>query len=88
MNILPALVYLLCLATSLICTLLLARAYRRARTRLLLWSAVSFGFLSINNLLLVADLLMFPTVDLWVWRQAASLLAVCILLYGFIWEAE
>ena len=38
----PQLVYLLCLATSLVCAGLLARAYRRSRHRLLLWCAISF----------------------------------------------
>lgn len=84
----PALVYLLCLGASLICALLLARAWRQTRSRLLLWTAVSFGFLALNNFFLVADMLVFPTVDLWPWRQAASLIAVGVLLYGFIWESR
>jgi hypothetical protein len=83
-----ALVYGLCLLASLACALLLARAWRQSRTRLLLWTAVAFGFLALNNLFLVADMVVFPTVDLWPWRQAASLLAVGVLLYGFIWESR
>ena len=83
-----AAVYLLCLMTSFVCALLLVRAWRRTRTRLLLWAAISFFMLSINNLLLVADLVLFPTAYLLPFRQAATLTALIVLLYGFIWEAD
>lgn len=89
MNLLgPAGVYLLCLATSLVCTGLLVRAYLRGRTRLLLWTALAFGFLSLNNLLLVADMVLLPEVHLWRYRQAATFAALAVLLYGFIWETD
>jgi hypothetical protein len=82
-------VYLLCMATSLLCLILLARSYWRSRTRLLLWSALCFVFLALNNLLLFVDVVVFPVeVDLLPYRQLTSLLAVGVLLYGFIWEAD
>jgi hypothetical protein len=84
----PKLVYLLCLATSLVCAGLLARAYRRSRGRLLLWCAISFALFALNNLLLVADLVIFPTHDLWALRQISAAAAVSVLLCGFIWERE
>lgn len=84
----PQLVYLLCLATSLVCAGLLARAYGRTRHRLLLWCAVSFGLFAVNNLLLVADLIVFPTHDLWAWRQLAAAAAIAVLLCGFVWERD
>ncbi|MFL5298045.1 MAG: DUF5985 family protein [Phenylobacterium sp.] len=84
----PTAVYLLCLATSVICAGLLLRAWLASRARLLLWTAASFLFLAVNNLLLVADLVLLPSVDLWIWRQVAAALALGVLLYGFIWEAE
>lgn len=84
----PIAVYLLCLATSVICAALLLRAWRRSRTKLLLWTAVSFGFLALNNLALVADMVVFPSADLWIWRQAAAATAIGVLIYGFIWEVE
>ena len=82
------LVYGLCVATSALCAALLARAYLRSRTRLLLWTATCFVFFAINNLLLVADALLFPDIDLSPWRQAAAGLGLASLLYGFIWEAR
>lgn len=84
----PTAVYLLCLVTSIACAGLLLRAYRRNRTKLLLWTALSFVLLAFNNLFLVADLVIFPELFLWPWRQAAAVGAIGVLLYGFTWEIE
>lgn len=84
----PSLVYSLCLVASGACAFLLFHTWRRARTRLLFWTALGFAFLAVNNLFLVADQVLFPTVDFWPWRQAASAASVGVLLYGFIWEVE
>lgn len=84
----PSLVYSLCLVGSLACATLLLNAWRHTRSRLLFWTALGFGFLAVNNLFLVGDLVLFPAVDLWPFRQVASAAAVGVLLYGFIWEAE
>jgi hypothetical protein len=45
-------------------------------------------FLSLNNVLLFFDLVVFPNVDLRPYRVAAGLAGVLALLYGFVWEAE
>jgi hypothetical protein len=84
----PTAVYGLCLVTSVLCAGLLLRAYRASRTKLLLFTALGFGFLALNNLFLVADLVLFPDIDLWIWRQASSVVAIGILLYGFTFEVE
>jgi hypothetical protein len=84
----PAAVYLLCLATSVVCAALLVRSYLRSRTNLLLWTAFCFAFLALNNLLLVADMVVFPNIELRGWRQASAFAAIGVLLYGFIREAE
>jgi ABC-type glycerol-3-phosphate transport system permease component len=81
-------IYLMCVATSLLCAYLLARAYRRGRTKLLIWSALCFAMLAVSNLVLAADVLLLPTIDLTLWSLATSLAAVAMLLYGFIWEAR
>lgn len=82
-------VYLLCLFASLACAGLLVRSYARNRSRLLLWSAACFSLLALNNLLLVADLLILPTaIDLLIVRNLTALAAVGTLLYGFIWELD
>jgi lipopolysaccharide export LptBFGC system permease protein LptF len=84
----PATVYALCLVASCICAALLFRSWRHNRTRLLLWTAVSFSFLALNNLGLFLDMVLFPATDLWFLRLTPSLIAVAVLLYGFIWESD
>lgn len=84
----PTAVYLLCLITSLTCSALLLRAWLRSRAKLLFWTAVSFVLLSVNNLVLVADKVLFPDAYLTPARQITAGLALVVLLYGFIWELE
>ena len=81
-------IYGLCTLTAVLCAALLLQSYRRSRYRLLLWSGLCFAGLSVMNLLLVLDKLIFPTVDLSPWRLAGTLLAMCVLLYGLVWNAE
>jgi hypothetical protein len=84
----PAVVYILCFLTSAACAWLLGRSYRSTRTRLLLWSSVCFGFLAANNLVLVLDLLVVPSLDLRLVRLALALAAVVSLIWGFVWQME
>jgi hypothetical protein len=79
---------LLAALTSLTCMVLLFRAYAANGVRLLLWSALCFVCLTANNMLLFFDLVVFPDIDLRVYRLAAAFAGVLFLLYGFIWEAE
>lgn len=81
-------VYLLCVLTSALCAVLLLREYGRSRSRLLLWSGLSFVGWGVNNALVFADLvLLVNVVDLSLARAAAALVAVSLLLYGLIWDA-
>jgi hypothetical protein len=83
-----ALIYSLCALTSLACLVLLWRSWRASGARLLFWSALCFGALSINNVLLVLDRVVFLDVDLFDWRLAAALAAVMLMLFGLIWEED
>lgn len=83
-----AIIYLLCAATAFICAWLLIRAYLRGRYRLLLWSGLCFAGLTLNNLVLVLDKVVFVTEDLSIWRTSIALAAMAVLLYGLIWDAE
>jgi hypothetical protein len=74
--------------TSGACMLLLFRGYAASGLRLLLWSALCFVFLTMNNLFLFLDLVVFPDVDFRPYRLLTALVGVLFLLYGFIWEAE
>jgi hypothetical protein len=80
--------YLLAALTSAACMVLLLRAYAANGLQLLLWSGLCFVGLTANNLLLFLDLVVFPDVDLRLYRLGASLAGILCLLYGFIWEAE
>ena len=82
------LVYLLCALASLACLLLLARAWRRTRARLLLWSAICFVGLAVNNLLLFVDLVVLPQIDLSWPRLLASFGGVTALIGAMIWESD
>ena len=74
--------------TSLACTVLLLRGYAASGLRLLLWSGLCFVFLTINNMFLFLDLVVFPNIDFRPYRLISALVGVLFLLYGFIWEAE
>lgn len=81
--------YLLAALTSIACMALLFRGYARSGARLLLWSALCFVCLSLNNVLLFFDFVVLPTqIDLRLYRLLAALAGVLFLLYAFIWEAE
>ena len=83
-----AIVYLLCAVSAFGCAWLLARAYLRLGTRLLLWSAVCFACLTLNNVLVALDLVVLPDVDLFLLRNLSALAGIGALLYGLIWETR
>jgi hypothetical protein len=82
------LVYVLCALTSLACAVLLWRAWRRTRARLLFWSALCFVGLGLNNVLLVIDTRMLPEADLALARLVPALLGAAALVYGLVWDTE
>ena len=84
----PQLVYFLCFATSAWCAWLLLRGFSRSRTAILFWSGLCFLFLAANNLVVIVDLLVFPTIDLSIARILLSLIAVATLLFGLVWRLE
>jgi hypothetical protein len=79
-------VYALCALTSAGCAMLLVRGYARQRTPLLLWSSLCFVGLAVNNVLLYADLVLVPDVDLSLWRGLTGMGSLMVLLYGLIWD--
>jgi hypothetical protein len=81
-------VYFLCFLASAGCGWLLVRSYLSHRTKLLLWSAICFVLLALNNFFLVLDLVFFPDVDFGLIRPLLSLAAVSTILYGFIWALD
>jgi hypothetical protein len=84
----PALVYMFCFIACAGCAWLLVRSWLKTRTRLLLWIAISFVLLAVNNFFLFADTTLFPQADLSLYRTISAVAAVSVLLFGLIWEAE
>lgn len=84
-------VYILCAITSLVCTALLARAYRQNRVPLLFWSGLCFLGLTVENFVLFLDKTVFPEVDLSTPNRIAALAALgglALLLYGLVWKDQ
>lgn len=79
-------IYSLCTLTSVLCAGMLLRGYLKSRYRLLLWSGLCFVGLTLNNILVIMDNIVFPDVDLSPLRNLVALLAVLPLLYGFIFD--
>ena len=82
-------IYSLCALTSITCLVLLCRRWRWTGARLLFWAALCFAGLSVNNVLLVLDRVIWPVeVDLSWARLGSALVAVALLLFGLIWEED
>jgi hypothetical protein len=80
-------VYALCALMSLSVAWLLFRGFGRNRQHLLFWSGLCFAGLAANNVLLVFDRVIFPSViNLAVWRSVPALVGLLLLLYGLISE--
>jgi hypothetical protein len=83
-----ATVYVLCALTSGLCAFLLWRSWGRSRVRLLLFSAICFAGLTLNNVILFVDKVVAPDVDLAVVRLSTALASLLLLLAALIWEAS
>jgi hypothetical protein len=80
--------YVICILSSLACTLLLLRSYLQNKIRLLLWGTICFVGLTINNIFLFVDLVVLPHIDLRLFRLLSSLVGMLFLVYGLIWDSE
>jgi len=67
---------------------MLLRGYFRGRHRLLLWSGLCFAGLTLSNAFVFLDLVIYPQVDLYLWREITAAVSMLILLFGMIWEGE
>ncbi len=88
MNDLKIVLYAVAVLSSGACALLLVRGYLRRRIRLLMWSGFCFICLTINNVALFVDLVVFPDIDLRLARLIPALFGMTLLLYGFIWDSD
>jgi hypothetical protein len=81
-----ATVYLLSALISLACAALLLRSFMQTRTVLLVWAAVCFLGLTLNNALLFVDEIVATDVDLSLWRAVPALAGMLALALGLLWE--
>jgi len=81
------LVYFLCAITAALCAFLLLRAYFTTRTRLMLWGGLTFTGLTLNNIALILDVVVFPEMDLQPVRAAFAFVSILPLLFGLVWES-
>ena len=79
-------VYILSALISLACAVLLLRSFAEARTALLLWAAVCFLGLTLNNTLLFVDKIVVTDADLSLWRTIPALAGMLALVFGLLWE--
>ena len=84
----PGVVFILCMLTSLMSGVLLWRAAHGPSRRLLLWSALFFFGMAINNAILFADVIVGPETDLTLPANLVAAISVFALLYALIWEAS
>ncbi len=84
-----AVVYLLGALVTLMCAVLLLRRYAQSHAKLLFWSGLCFSCLTVSNVLVFFDLVVFPTdVDLYAPRLITAVIGMSLLLYGLIWESQ
>lgn len=88
MNDLRIVLYTVAVLSSGTCAVLLFRGYLRRRLRLLMWSGICFVGLTINNVALFVDLVVFPDIDLRLARLIPALIGMMLLLHGFIWDSD
>jgi hypothetical protein len=81
-------VYVLCTLLSIICAVMLFRAYRMNPSHLLIWSAACFSLMALNNIILFVDVMILPDIDFGgvLMRNIAGAAAGSLLLFGLIWE--
>lgn len=81
-------IYTLCALTALTCSILLYRAYVQRGVLLLLWSCLCFVGLTVSNVFLVLDRVVYPTYDLSIPRLGAALIGLLLLVIGLIMEGQ
>jgi hypothetical protein len=81
-------VYSLCALTSLLCVVLLSRAYLLSRSRVLFWSSLCFMGLLLANVVLVLDKLVYTEIDLLPVRLWITLVALALLLFGLLYASD
>jgi hypothetical protein len=81
-------VYFLSAATSFCCAVLLWRGYRDTLVHLLFWSSLCFVGLTLENMLLILDRVVYPGMNLESLRNGVAIVSWTLLLVGLVWESD
>jgi hypothetical protein len=81
-------VYILCALTSLACAILLVRGYLANKVPLLMWTALCFCALAVNNGMLLIDVLSAHEINLTLARKLPALLGIVLMLHGLIADSR
>ncbi len=82
-----SIVFTLCAIASVFVAYLLARAYRQRPSKILFWSAICFGGLALNNVILFVDLVLMPeNITYSLLRNWIIVGSVGSLVYGLVWD--
>ena len=66
--------------------MLLFGGYRRTKLKLLLWSGIGFFLLTLSNIGVYLDFVIYTQDDLSLYRVGITFVAMLIILFGMIWE--
>lgn len=80
--------YVLTALTTLLCAVLLLRAYFRVRRLLLLWSGLCFAILTLSYFLVWTDLVLVPDTEWYTVRLVPTAVAMALLMVGLVWESR
>ncbi|MFP5236876.1 MAG: DUF5985 family protein [Acidobacteriota bacterium] len=83
-----SILYVVTALTTLLCAVLLLRAYFRVRRALLLWSGLCFVLLTVSYFLVWADLVLVPDSEWYTARLIPTAAAMALLLVGLVWESR
>ncbi|WP_050026422.1 DUF5985 family protein [Verrucomicrobium sp. BvORR034] len=81
-------VYILCSLAAFVCAILLFRGYRKTRLPLLMWSALCFTLLAASNVVLIFDMIVYPSGDLSLQRNLLTGASMAVQLYGLIFNSH
>lgn len=80
-------IFSLCALASIFVAYLLAKAYRQRPSQILFWSAICFGGLALNNIVLFIDLVLMPAeITYGLVRNGIIVASIGSLVYGLVWD--
>ena len=83
-----AAIYILTCITTLLCATFYCELSSRFERGFFCGVGLCFAGLTISNGFVIADLLLFPNIDLYTYRLGSTAVSMMFMLYGLIWESR